>query len=320
MNDKTKHKKTIALTGATGFVGAHILDRALGEGHSVKAITRRPQEDRKGLKWVSGDLHNKTALEEIVEDAEVLIHCAGAIKARRKEDFHDINTNPVETLLDILGQRKGPGQDCHVIFVSTLTARHPHLSPYARSKYNAEELLKAKSSAHPWTIIRPPAVYGPGDMEILKLFRAMKRGYAPVAGRVDNTFSLIHGRDLSAAVLSVCHHEGAYGATIEPDDKKKGGYTVHDVAGVVSAEMERNVRPLAVPYGLLNMLALANEGVSYLAGKAPIFSRHKVREMAYPDWVADPETHKAVSHWAPEIGLEEGVRETVKWYRDNNHL
>jgi len=320
MTGPTKDNKRIALTGATGFVGAHILDRALEDGHHVKAITRRPQPDRKGLKWVAGDLHTKAALEEIVEDADVIIHCAGAVKARRASDFHDVNTAPLTALLDILERRKGAGKDCHVIFISSLTARHPDLSPYARSKYNAEEILKARGADLPWTIIRPPAVYGPGDLEILKLFRAMKRGYAPVAGRTDNTFSLIHGRDLSAAILSACHHGKAFGATFEPDDKKRGGYTVPEVAEVVSSELQRSVRPLAVPGGILHMLALVNEGVAYVSGTAPIFSRNKVREMAHPEWVSDPETHKAVSHWSPEISLEEGIRETLKWYRDKNHL
>ena len=320
MAKATKNKKLIALTGATGFVGAHILDRALKEGHRVKAITRRPQQERSGLEWVAGDLHNKEALKFITREADVLIHCAGIVKARRVDEFHEVNTNTLAHILDLLAHRDQSAGDCHVIFVSSLTAKHPHISPYARSKFNAEEILKARGEKFPWTIVRPPAVYGPGDMEILKLFRAMKRGYAPVVGGVDKFFSLIHGRDLAAAILSILVHKTAIHKTLEPDDQKKGGYTVHDVAEAAAAEFGRPVRPLAVPEAFLLTLAFANEVLAFATGKAPIFSRHKVREMAHPDWVCDPKSHKAISNWRPEIGLKEGVRETVHWYRERNLL
>ncbi len=320
MADGSKNRKLIALTGATGFVGSHILDRALMEGHRVKAITRRPQEKRPGLEWIAGDLHNKEALGSITGEADVLIHCAGIVKARRAEEFHEVNTNTLAHLLDLLAHRGGGAGGCHVVFVSSLTARHPNISPYARSKFNAEEILKARGNKSPWTIVRPPAVYGPGDMEILKLFRAMKRGYVPVAGGANKSFSLIHGRDLAAAVLSILDHETAIHKTLEPDDKKKGGYTVHDVAEVATAELGRPVRPLAVPEALLHTLAFANEALAFATGKAPIFSRHKVREMAHSNWVSDPKPHKAILNWRPEIGIKEGVKETIHWYRDRKLL
>ena len=92
------------------------------------------------------------------------------------------------------------------------------------------------------------------------------------------------------------------------------------MAEVAAAEFGRPVRPLAVPEALLHTLALANEALAFATGKAPIFSRHKVREMAHPDWVSDPKTHQAIPDWRPEIGLKEGVRETVHWYRERNLL
>ena len=315
-----KHKKLIALTGATGFVGGHILDRAVKDGHHVNAITRRPQEDRPGVTWVDGDLHNTEALKKITAKADVLIHCAGIVKARRIAHFHELNTNALAHILDLLEQRDGGTGDCHVIFISSLAARHPDISPYARSKFNAEEILKARGNKFPWTIVRPPAVYGPGDMEILKLFRAMKRGFAPAAGSTDNTFSMIHGRDLAAAVLSTLDHKTAIHKTIEPDDQKAAGYTAHDVARVAATELGRSVKPIAVPIALLTTLAFFNEVFAFATGKAPIFSRHKVKEMAHFNWVSDQKTHKAISRWHPETGLEEGLKETFQWYRARNLL
>lgn len=313
-------KKLIALTGATGFVGGHILDEALRQGHQVRALTRRPQALREGVEWVPGDLHNDRALATLVEDAGALIHCAGIVKARRVADFHEINTQSLTRLLDLLHQRKGGNDGSQVIFISSLTARHPHLSPYARSKYNAEEILKSRGAAFPWTIVRPPAVYGPGDMEILKLFRAMKRGYAPVAGSADNTFSLIHGRDLATATLATLGLEKSCAITLEPDDKKENGYTVTQVAKLAAKEFGRPVKPLPIPLAVLYTVAFFNELAAAITGRAPIFSRPKVREMSYPNWVSDHKTHALVPHWSPKFGLEAGLKDTIAWYRRHGHL
>ena len=186
------------------------------------------------------------------------------------------------------------------------------MSAYAESKHKAEALLK--DIAYPWTIVRPPAVYGPGDKEVLKLFRAMKRGIAPVAGEDTNTFSLIHGQDLANAILATVGHEKAHGKIIEPDDKKKGGYTIHEVADVAENIFGKDVKPLEIPNGLLHTAALFNELAAKLVQRAPIFSRGKAREMAHPDWVCDTATHAHILHWKPAYTLDKGVRETIAWY------
>ncbi len=316
---KTK-PKLIALTGATGFVGGHILKAAVKAGYQVRAITRRPQNPRPGVDWVPGDLKDRQALKTLLEDADVVIHCAGIVKARRHAHFHEINTQSLAHLLDMLQARRGGYGATQVMFISSLTARHPDISPYAMSKHNAEEILKSRGDDFPWTIIRPPAVYGPGDMEILKLFRVMKRGFAPVAGSIANSFSLIHGRDLAAAVLAAIGTKPAENKTLEPDDRHPGGYTVLDVAGIVGQKLGRAVKPVVIPGMLLHAAAFFNEIGAAVIGKAPIFARWKVREMAYPNWVSNQASHAAMPGWKPKIGLKEGLNETIDWYQANDHL
>lgn len=308
-------EKTIALTGATGFVGKHILDEALKAGFKVKALTRREIEKRQGVQWVSGDLQNIKALEKLVEGADTLIHTAGLVKAKRRKDFFVINAGSIKTFLQIIGK---PDKEFQFIYISSLAAREPQLSPYAKSKRQAEEILRDASC--PWTIVRPPAVYGPGDNEILKLFRAMKRGIAPITGKVENTFSLIHGRDLACAILAATGHAKAVGAVIEPDDKKKGGYTIHDVAVVATSVFGNDVKPMKIPTGVLHTAAFFNELAAKMVQRAPIFSRDKVREMAYPNWVCDIKTHARIAHWKPAYNLEKGIQETIEWYETHKLL
>lgn len=319
MTSEKSPEKLIALTGATGFVGGQIMVEALAAGHRVRALTRRPVPVIENVEWVNGDLNNQDALSALFETADAFIHTAGLVKAKTKAEFFAVNTDAVANILK-LAEKAKTGDRFHFILVSSLAARHPELSPYAKSKRGGEEALQSAAADFPFTIVRPPAVYGPGDKEILKLFKTMKRGFAPVAGDDKNVFSLIHVRDLSRAILSTLHHEPAYGETLEPDDGKRGGYTMAEVARVAETVLGRKINTLEIPGPVLHLFAAANEMVARFGSKPAILSRHKVREMTHPNWVSDPTSPAKISHWKPEIDLQKGFLETVSWYRKNNLL
>ena len=160
----------LAITGGTGFVGAHLLDAALAAGHQVKALTRRDQDPRDGLEWIAGDLSSRDALEQLVRDVDAIIHVAGTISAPTAAGFEKGN---VAGTLAMLAAATAGGVH-RFVHVSSLAAREPRLSVYGASKAKAEELVM--SSGLDWTIVRPPAVYGPGDRETLELFRMAKLG------------------------------------------------------------------------------------------------------------------------------------------------
>lgn len=319
MAPKKSPEKLIALTGATGFVGGQIMHGALAAGHRVRALTRRPVPKIENVEWVKGDLGNDAALSALFEGADAFIHTAGLVKAKTRADFFAVNTDAVANILRLGGKAK-TGENFHFILVSSLAARHPDLSPYAKSKRGGEHALQSAAPDFPFTIVRPPAVYGPGDKEILKLFRAMKKGFAPVAGDDENVFSLIHVRDLTAAILATLHHRPAFGTTLEPDDGKKSGYTMRDVAGVAEKVLGRKIKTVEIPGPVLHLFAAANEMVARFGSEPAILSRHKVREMTHPNWVSDQASVAKISHWGPKIDLEKGFRETVAWYRKNNLL
>ena len=154
------------MTGATGFVGAEVLEQALGEGLRVNALTRRAQPPRARLKWVPGSLEDAAALDTLVRDADAVVHIAGVVNAPDRAGFEAGNARGTVAVIDAM-RRRGIRRLVHV---SSLAAREPQLSDYGWSKELAERHVKA--SGLDWTIVRPPAIYGPNDREMLELFRA----------------------------------------------------------------------------------------------------------------------------------------------------
>jgi nucleoside-diphosphate-sugar epimerase len=151
----------LAITGGTGFVGSHLIDLALAAGHEIKALTRRDQQAREGVSWIAGDLSSRDALERLVDGVEAIIHVAGTISAQSAAGFEIGN---VAGTLAMLAAATAGGVH-RFVHVSSLAAREPKLSLYGGSKARAEELVH--SSGLEWAIVRPPAVYGPGDKETL---------------------------------------------------------------------------------------------------------------------------------------------------------
>ncbi|MDG1858711.1 MAG: NAD(P)-dependent oxidoreductase, partial [Emcibacteraceae bacterium] len=149
--------KIIALTGATGFVGGHLLEALISQGFKVKALTRRPQSSLKNVTWISGDFENCAALKELVTNVDVIINVAGLVKAKSKNDFLKANGIAVSNLLSAIDNENTP----HIIQMSSLAAREPNLSDYAYSKQEGEKVIS--NSPYDWTIIRPPGIYGPRD-------------------------------------------------------------------------------------------------------------------------------------------------------------
>ena len=160
----------LAITGGTGFVGSHVIDEALGAGHEVQALTRREQPGRDKVDWIAGDLDDRAALKRLIEDADAVIHVAGVINAPDQAGFDQGN---VTGTLAMLAAATAGGVR-RFVHVSSLAAREPRLSLYGGSKARSEELVE--SSGLDWAIVRPPAVYGPGDKETLELFKMAKRG------------------------------------------------------------------------------------------------------------------------------------------------
>ncbi len=310
----------IALTGATGFVGGRIAMELARRGWPVRALTRRPPPAEVAalpdIEWIRGHLQDGDALERLLAGADALVHCAGLVKARTARVFDEVNARSVARLAE-LAVRKGPTR---FVLISSLAAREPGLSDYARSKHAGEQALLAHRSALEPTIIRPTAVYGPGDRETLTVFRAVKRGFAPVPGDGSGRISLIHVDDLAAAVAAVLDSPETIGHIFEVDDGRPRGYDFREMLGLMAEALEVRVRPVSVPGLVLKLAGAINQGTALIAGYAPMLTIGKARELCHPDWLCRDRGLVERTAWRPRIAAPEGFRETAGWYRAHGLL
>ena len=295
---------TLAITGATGFVGARLLDAALAGGHKVRALTRRPQEARDGVIWVDGALDRPDSLAALVDGADAAIHVAGVINAPDEAGFEAGNVAGTGAMIAAAG-KAGIARFVHV---SSLAAREPQLSLYGASKARSEALVAASSLST--AIVRPPAIYGPGDRELLEMFKMAARGFVllPPPGRL----SLLHADDLARLLLALADPAAPSGVTIEPDDGRAGGWTHREFGAALGTAVGRKVRLVSMPR--LAMAAAARADRLLRGAKAKL-TPDRAAYFAHPDWVADPKLTIPSAIWRPKIATEQGLSETAKWYR-----
>ena len=304
----------VAITGATGFIGQALLRILLEQGHTVSALARHPNALLKyasaSLDTIPGDLQNTTALCKLVSDVDVVIHLAGVVRGRNQTAFDAINVAGTRALLAALDRRPTP-----FILCSSLAAREPQLSFYARSKAAAESLVLAEQSRRPTMILRPCAVYGPGDTEMMPVFRFMRlSGWAPVPGRTSARLSLIYVDDVCRAISSLLDHTDRASGTYEIHDGRVGGYDWQDLAQLVGAACGKRIKPVAIPAPILDSLAFINEKTTMVTRTAPMLTRAKLRELRHPDWVVT--THERLTDacgWSPRTRLAEGLLSTAEW-------
>jgi nucleoside-diphosphate-sugar epimerase len=298
---------SIAVTGATGFVGQAVLDHALASGHAVRALTRQPQPARDGVAWVTGTLDTPDALRRLCEGTDAVLHIAGAVNVPTRAAFAAANIAGTQAMIDAAsaaGVRR-------FIHVSSLAARESALSTYGWSKAEAETLVQA--SGLDWTIVRPPGVYGPRDHDMLELFRMAWRGVMllPPAGRG----SWIHVEDL-ARLLVTLTGGGASHALFEPDD---GAPMRHaDLAQAIARAVGRDrVMTLSSPRWLLH---LAARGDRLVRGASARLTPDRASYIAHPDWTVDPAKTPPTTLWTARIPAAQGLAATAAWYRASGLL
>ncbi len=302
---------TVAVTGATGFVGQMLLDQAALAGVKLKALARKPQVERAGVSWIAGDLDSKAALNKLVKGAEAVIHVAGVVNT---PDLAGFEAGNVTGTLNVIEAAKAAGVP-RLIFVSSLSAREPGLSAYGASKARAEKLVMA--SGLDWTIVRPPGIYGPRDRDIFELFRLARWGIMPMppaGGRV----SLIHVTDLSNLLLALIpSSEAVMQQIFEPDDGKVGGWSHHEMARAIGWAMGRRPYVLHLSRDWLNRAARAD---AFLRRDKARLTADRVGYMAHPDWAVSDGAQVPRDVWQPKVETRAGLKATAGWYREQRWL
>ena len=301
----------LAVTGATGFVGQALLDRAAADGIAVRALARRPQVARKGVEWVLGDLQDRSALAALLSGAEAVVHVAGVVNAPDPAGFEAAN---ITGTLSVIEAALAAGVQ-RLVHVSSLSAREPELSVYGASKARAEKLVRA--SGLDWTIVRPPGIYGPRDVDYFEMFRLARWGVMPVPPR-EGRASIIHVDDLARLLLAlVLGGEGVSHQVFEPDDGRKNGWSHYELARTIGWSMGRRPWVLHLSRNSLDRAAKVDR---LLRGAKARLTPDRVGYMSHPDWVVSPFHRPPTALWQPAIPTREGLKATAKWYRDNGWL
>jgi nucleoside-diphosphate-sugar epimerase len=262
-----------------------------------------------GLERVVGDLDDLPALRTLVADAKAIVHCAGAVRGITPDDFARVNVEGVRKLVRVAKQRENVP---FFVSLSSLAAREPRLSPYAASKRAGEEALSSTAGNMPWMALRPPAVYGPGDREMLPLLRGMMRGIALVPGPANARFSMLYVDDLVAAIDRCLHAETLPTGIFELHDGRPGGYTWTQLVSTAASLRGGPVRQVHLPQTLLEVSAHLSVAWAKLSGQAPMFTPGKLRELRHSDWVCDNRALQRACGWSPEVDFAEGLRRTVE--------
>jgi 2-alkyl-3-oxoalkanoate reductase len=305
----------VAITGATGFIGPHVVRRLCADWQ-VRILTRRAVDSSSlgEVEAVQGDLDDGASLRRLLDGVDAVVHIAGLIKARTRKEFFRANAEGVRRLAEIAAAAPRPPR---FVLMSSLAAREPELSDYAASKRAGEQALIAAGGALRWSILRPPAVYGPGDPATLSFFRSVRHGIGPLLGAADARLSLIHVEDLSNAVGAVLADQRAAGLVAEVDDGY--GYSWREMIEAAADAFGRRVRivrvPMAIPYGL----AVLNQALARI-GYVPMLTPGKVRELYHSNWVCDSGPIMARTGWRPAVSLREGFAATIAWYRQAGWL
>lgn len=309
----------IAITGGTGFVGSHLLKALVAAGYCVRVLARDPGKvDLKddSVDIVEGDLENRTALTALCAGASAMVHCAGLIAARDRTEFDSVNVTGTRRVVETcVAEEVGK-----LVLISSLAAREPALSDYGASKRAGETVVRETGDTLSWSIIRPPAVYGPGDRGTLPLIRQLTRRLAVIPGSASSRISLIHAGDLAAAVVSMLRPDAPLKDIHEVHDGAIGGYSWKELVLAAGKANGRRVDCIFIPQFILSLLACVVVLAARMTGRVPWLTPGKVRELYHHDWVCSVKLIDEVTEWTPEIQFEAGFAGTVVWYREHGWL
>ena len=234
-----------------------------------------------------------------------VVHGAGAVRGNSQADFDRVNVAGTAAVLAAIDAQPRPPP---LLLLSSIVAREPQLSWYAHSKWEGEQLLTQYDYLDR-VILRPPAVYGPGDREMLPIFEWMHRGIALVPGTPEARTSLIHVSDLAEAIIACLQSAGANRQTLALCDGRNQGYSWLELAAIAAEHWSRPVRLWCVPHRLLDSVAALNSQIATVTGRAPMLTPPKLRELRHPDWVVDNDAITAATGWTPRVDLRKGLKQ-----------
>jgi nucleoside-diphosphate-sugar epimerase len=322
------------VTGANGFVGSHLCQNLLANGYHVRGLVRATSNlqfiEKLNLELIYGDISNPLSLPPAVSGVDYIFHPAGLVRARNRETFFRVNQvgtrNLVESVLKHNTNLK------RLVHISSQAAAGPSdslkpktesdppnpVSAYGDSKLASEnEVLESKDKI-PVTIIRPPAVYGPRDIDIYKFYKIAKLGINPRLGVEPHYVSLVHVADLVECIRMAAENDKAAGQTFFAANRDY--YDIDHLIGIMADCMNSKTVDIAIPVGVARCLAFTIEKIFELLNKMPPLSRDKLNELAQKYWICSSDKAANLLGWTASVPIKKGIEETYKWYKENRWL
>jgi nucleoside-diphosphate-sugar epimerase len=300
----------VAVTGATGFVGKAVVPTLLQNGHAVRILVRNPAAlGSSGAEPIKGDLNDPSAIQALVSGMDAVIHLAGAISAPNRAAFFAVNCDGTRNLVEAISNSSVK----RVVHLSSMAAREPDLSSYAASKAAGEvEALKLGKSSQ-LLVLRPCAVYGPGDVATLPLLQQLARPTAILPGRKHAKFALIHVQDLADVVSDAVSSSNT--GIIEVDDAD-GPHSWPQLAQLVNQSFGTAKHVIYLPRSIAMSVGLIADIFGKVTNRPSMTSMEKMRELYHVDW------SRRGAGWprTKTIPLAQGLLETLSWYARNGKL
>ena len=326
------------VTGATGFIGSHLVEELTVRGYEIRCLVRRTSNvaflNSLDACLVQGSLDDPESLENAVAEIDIVFHAAGLIKTKpgKSRDFYCVNCEGTQNLLDAMA-RSG-SQPKRFVYFSSQAAAGPSpasrplteddpcnpITPYGRSKLEGERVVKEFTARGQcsYTIIRPPAVFGPRDREVLYYFKQARKGWLPAVGSARNKFSIVYVKDLVNAALQASESVQAVNKTYFVCYPEAATWA--RVAELFGKVLSIRCRVMTIPYPVAYTFAALNELYAAIFDKISIIDREKIREVSQPSWLCSPEKIKSDIGFTPGSDIQEALRSTVEWYKAHHLL
>ena len=319
------------ITGATGFIGSHLADELIKKNYQIKCLVRKTSNlqwlKNKPVELVYGSLFEKDVLSDAVKETDFVYHIAGVTFAKKKEDYFRGNTDATKNLIEIC-YNTNPGIS-KFIYVSSQTAvgpanskvpvdentdYHP-ITTYGRSKMEAEMIVRTYFDKMNCTIVRPPAVYGPRDVALYEYFKTMNRRLQPLIGFGDKLVSLIYGPDLVQGIILAGESHRANSNIYFISSEKF--YSWKEVGDITSRLMNKKTFRIKIPHFVVYTIGAFAQFFSLFSSKPAILNLEKCKDLTQKYWICSAEKARVELGFKESVGLEKGIEETIRWYKDN---